>query len=208
MMVTAKSRAAALGMPELPIRNYWFHQRWGGTGAKMLISPQLQNSFYQEVQPPRAASTPACHPHKEPGSGWKGAVQALYRAGHSMQDFLCHGISQHPSVKDSFVAKQMMRYHSQWHRGVSLELKGPTRSCVWVLSTRQVQKSPARCYTQVCTEQPSAGIPGKQSLLSIQDNSAVCTKLTQSGQHLHFRASLVPNKVFQWWRCDKCIHLF
>lgn len=38
----------------------------------MLISPQLQNSFYQGVQPPQAASTPACPPHKQPGFGWKG----------------------------------------------------------------------------------------------------------------------------------------
>lgn len=80
-------------------------------------------------------------------------------------------------------------------------------------ATPQVQKSPARCYTQVCTEQLPAGIPaGAQpaALISIQDNSAVCTKGTQAGQHLrgqwHFRADLVPNKVFQWWRWD--IHLF
>lgn len=170
MVVTANSRAAALGMPELPIRNYWFHQRGGGTGAKMLISPQLQNSFYQEVQPPQAASTPARHPHKQPALAGRerglaaGCTAGLVQSWVLHAGLLCHRISQHPSVKDSFVAKQMMRYHSEWHRGLSLELKGPTSSCVWVLSTRQAQKSPARCYTQVCTEQPSAGIPGEQSL--------------------------------------------
>lgn len=86
----------------------------------MLISPQLQNNFYQEVKHPKPASIPACHPNQQPGlllegnmAFLSGAMQGFYRAGCSMQVFLCHRISQHPSVKDSFVPKQMMRYHSQ-----------------------------------------------------------------------------------------------
>lgn len=71
----------------------------------MLISPQLQNSFYQEVQAPQAASTAVTHTSSQAVAGRghgpaAGAVQGLCRAGHSRQDFLCHRISQHPSVKE------------------------------------------------------------------------------------------------------------
>lgn len=50
----------------------------------MLISPQLQNSFYQEVQAPQAASTAVTHTHSQAVAGRgrgpaAGAVQGLCR---------------------------------------------------------------------------------------------------------------------------------
>lgn len=56
MMVTAKSRAAALGVPELPRRNFWY-QRWGGTDPQRQRSqnahqPRLQNSLIKKFNLP------------------------------------------------------------------------------------------------------------------------------------------------------------
>lgn len=56
MMVTAKSRAAALGVPELPRRNYWY-QRWGGTDPQRQRSqnahqPRLQKSLIKKFNLP------------------------------------------------------------------------------------------------------------------------------------------------------------
>lgn len=156
--VTANSRAAALGIPELSIRNYWCHQRWGGT------DPQRQRSqnAHQRTAPKQFSlksltsqtSPNSCMSPKQTArlsAGRERGVSLGCNAGVGQSWslhaglFVCHTISQHPSVKDSFVPRQMMRYHSQQHRVVSLELKGPTGSCVWVLSTRHLTGTEKPC---------------------------------------------------------------
>lgn len=118
MMVTANSRAAALGMPELSLRNYWSHQRWGVTGPKCSSAHSSRIDFIKKFNLPN--QPPFLHVTQTNIQAvcmlegdvvfLLGAMQGLHRAGYSMQDFLCHTISQHPSVKDSFVPEQMMRY--------------------------------------------------------------------------------------------------
>lgn len=48
-MVTANSRAAALGMSELSLRNYWEHQRWGGNRPTVEKEPKCPSAHGSKI---------------------------------------------------------------------------------------------------------------------------------------------------------------